>query len=233
MVCSLEIPPAKMLSLIIQQKVGDEPTDKQVEEVAEWLDDRMVYHSGRSGRNPDKKPTWVELRDDMEYAYKRYGVSRYIIDSLHFLVHKEDYEAQDNLTVELQDFDLSHGVHTALVAHANIKGRRSDHIPGEHDVEGSGGMMKPIDNGITIWRNEFKQEQIEDPIEHGTTKEKAESLHDGVMKIWKQRENGAHATVKLWFDRQSRTFRARQYGKKHFFEGEENDENIEEQKGEF
>jgi twinkle protein len=233
LICSLEIPPAKMLALIIQQKVGNEPTDEQVVEVADWLDERMVYHSGRSPKDPDKKPTWEELLADMEYAYRRYGVTRFIIDSLHFLVNKENYEKQDEITTQLQDFDLAQSVHTALVAHANIKGRKEGHIPGEHDVEGSGGMIKPIDNGITIWRNENKKDMIEDPVEYNTTKEKAEMLHDGVMKIWKQRENGIHSTVKMWFDHQSRTFRTSQYGKRHFFVRDEEDENVENQKGEF
>jgi len=54
-------------------------------------------------------------------------------------------------------------------------------------------------------------------IAFDTTPEKAAALHDGIMKIWKQRETGDHGTWKLWFDKDSRTFRTQGYGTKHFF----------------
>jgi len=232
-ICSLEIPPAKMLAILVQQKVGNNPTDEQVDEVADWLDDRMVYHSGGSPRGIDFHLTWEELLSDMEYAYRRYGITRFVIDSLHFLVMKEDYEKQDKITRSLTQFDLTHNTHTALVAHSNLKGSKEGHIPGRHDVEGSGGMIKPIDNGITVWRNEEKQERIQDPLKFDTTREKAEALHDGIIKVWKQRENGEHGSWKIWFDKESRTFRMESYGVRHFFSRGQSDEQPPEDKNQF
>jgi hypothetical protein len=65
-------------------------------------------------------------------------------------------------------------------------------------------MIKPIDNGLTIWRNEAKQEKLE---EEDT--EANRNLHDGLIKVWKQRDTGDHFTRKLWFDKESRTFRTK------------------------
>jgi twinkle protein len=234
MICSLEIPPAKMLAILVQQKVGGEPTDEQIDTTAKWLDEKMVYHSGKSPRGADFSLKWEELLDDMEYAYRRYGITRFVIDSLHFLVMKDDYEKQDKITVQLQQFNLNHNTHTALVAHSNLKGRKEGSIPSRHDVEGSGGMIKPIDNGITIWRHEEKQSRVQDPDKYDTTLEKAEALHDGVMKIWKQRETGDHGTWKMYFDKGSRTFRMQSYGMKHFFSRTTQDEEKPElEQGEF
>lgn len=224
MICSLEIPPAKMLTILCQQLQGKVPGHEELDMQVDWLNDRMVYHSGVSPRGPHYPLSTKELLDDMEYAYRRFGVTRFIIDSLHFLVGKEDYEAQDTFTRELQQFDLAHDTHTALVAHANLKGRKDGSIPGRHDVEGSGGMIKPIDNGITIWRHEKKQDKIEDPDKYEITPEQAMDLHDGIIKVWKQRESGDHFQRKIWFDRESRTFRTRLNGQKHFF-GEDEEQN--------
>jgi hypothetical protein len=147
---------------------------------------------------------------------------------------KDDYEKQDKITVQLQQFNLNHNTHTALVAHSNLKGRKEGSIPSRHDVEGSGGMIKPIDNGITIWRHEEKQSRVQDPDKYDTTLEKAEALHDGVMKIWKQRETGDHGTWKMYFDKGSRTFRMQSYGMKHFFSRTTQDEEKPElEQGEF
>ena len=204
MICSMEIIPAQMLVLIAQQCVGHYPSTAELGRVCEWLQDRLIYHTGKSAKGADHELGNAELFADMQYAYKRYGINRYIIDSLHFLVDKEEYQEQDQFTRQLQQFNQVNGTHTALVAHSNIKGRRDGFIPGRHDVEGSGGMIKPIDNGLTIWRNEAKQEKLE---EEDT--EANRNLHDGLIKVWKQRDTGDHFTRKLWFDKESRTFRTK------------------------
>jgi twinkle protein len=203
-VLSLEIPPEKMLVIMCQQMVGHEPTPEEIDRCLDWLNDRLVFHTGQSARGPDFSMTSEELFADMDYAYKRFGSTRFVIDSLHFLVKKDDYEAQDQFTKTLQKFDLQRGVHTALVAHSNLKGRKDGSIPGRHDVEGSGGMIKPVDNGLTVWRHEEKETKMRE-----NPGDESEGLHDGLIKCWKQRETGDHFTVKLWFDRSSRTFRTR------------------------
>lgn len=205
LVCSLEIPPGEMLFNMCWQLVGHFPSDIEISQCKEWLTGKLYFHSGESARGPDYELTHDELFQDALYAYRRCGVTRLVIDSLHFLVDKEDYQAQDVFTRRLSRFCKDNQVHVALVAHANLKGRSEDKIPGESDVEGSGGMIKPIHNGFTVWRNMGKQEKM-DEEPHNTDHR---ALHDGCIKVWKQRQTGDLFTRKLWFDKYSRTFRTR------------------------
>lgn len=205
-VCSMEIEPAKMLNIMAQQMTGKFPSDTELERCLEWLNERMVFHTGVSTKDPEAQVSAKELFEEMLYGFKRFGSKRFVIDSLHFFVSKDDYEAQDKFTKDLQKFDLTHGTHTALVAHSNIKGRKDGTIPGRHDVEGSGGLIKPIDNGFTIFRNEAKQTEIEE-AKTDSEREDAMKKCDGILKCWKQRESGEHFQRKLWFDKKSRTFR--------------------------
>ena len=40
----------------------------------------------------------------MRYATERFGVTRHVVDSLHFLAAKEDYEGQDKVSASLYKF---------------------------------------------------------------------------------------------------------------------------------
>lgn len=214
-IVSMEIPPKKMLVLLSHVMIGYFPEHQSLERCLDWLDHHLVFHSSCSPKDPEKTVTRKELLGDMDYAHKRFGVKRFVIDSLHFLVGKDDYEGQDTFTRSLRRFVDRTQTHVSLVAHANIKQRNEKQIPGKHDVEGSGGMMKPIDNGLTIWRNSEKQDRL-DNGDMG-----AAALHDGIIKVWKQRETGEEFQRKLWFDKFSKTFRERPDNVKHFFQDRE------------
>lgn len=201
-IASLEIPPADMLLHLATQHLGKRPTPEELDESLDWMDGKLWFYQ------PPEKTDWEELIEDFVYCAQRFGVSRFVVDSLHFLCRKEDYEGQDNFTKALCIFSKAHNVHTTLVAHARIK-QGEQHIARGDQVEGSGGMVKPIDNGLTVWRNIGKEEALEkaDESQNPFKRIEAQNLHDGILTCWKQRGTGKYFRQKLWFDPHRRRFR--------------------------
>jgi len=195
-IASFEIPPQRMLEIIIWQLIGHEITSEEdMDRGLDWLDERLFWFC------PKEKTTGKELLADFEYAQARWNVSRFVIDSLHFLVEKEDYQGQDEFMRAVCEFDTLKNVHSAVVCHSLGK-KGNKEIPAMGDVEGSGGIIKPVDNGITIWRHAAKGEALEENPDD----EKAKALHDGMFIVWKQRLTGDWPRRKLWFSKAARVF---------------------------
>ena len=99
----------------------------------------------------------------------------------------------------------------ALVAHSIVK-LKPGFVPGMGDVEGSGGMMKPIDNLLIVHRNSAKADAIEKADDNGDTSKKNAALlhHDAMLIIAKNREDGRWHRLKLWFDPVTRLLRTKQ-----------------------
>lgn len=202
--CSFEIEPEAMLLEICQVLTGGVQSEAELDRTIDFLDGKLFFFRP----NARERTELAELLADLDYVVQRYGVRRLAVDSLHFLARKEDYEGQDNVSLQLTRFAKSRNVHVALVCHSVVK-KGEEVIPGLSMVEGSGGITKPVDNGITIWRNVRKQEAILKAEENDDSgkKEQAERMHDAVMKFWKNRENGKLPMVKLWFDAHGKSFR--------------------------
>jgi twinkle protein len=195
-IASFEIPPRRMLEIIIWQLIGHEiASEEDMDKGLEWLDERLFWFC------PKGATKWKELLADFDYAAARWSVSRFVIDSLHFLVEKEDYQGQDEFMRAVAEFSTLKGIHTAVVCHSLGK-KGTKEIPSMGDVEGSGGITKPVDNGITIWRNAAKGEALEENPDDVAT----QNLHDGMIIVWKQRLTGDWPRRKLWFSKKARVF---------------------------
>ena len=203
LMASYEIPPEKMLVELATMKTGHAPSDAELDECIDWFVGKLWFY-----RPPQENATLDALLVDMRYATERFGVTRHFIDSLHFLASKDDYEGQDRVSAQLYKFAVNTATHVGLVAHS-AKSKDADRVPGMGDVEGSGGVCKPVDNGITFWRNANKDEKIEKAQESGDDKaiKKAMEMPDAIMQVWKQRTNGKLSRTKLWFCTESKTFR--------------------------
>lgn len=170
-----------------------------------WLDGKFWY------LRPPEKYSFDEMMNDIAYAVQRHGITRVVIDSLFFLAPKEDWEGQDSVVRRLKNFtDAYPHVHVGLVAHSAVK---RDHkiVPGMSDVEGSGGLVKPIDNGITIHRNMAKSDALRkaEEEENEDAKKKAEAMPDGTLYVWKQRLTGRVLYQKLYFLSDAKSFKTR------------------------
>ena len=206
-IASFEIEPEAMALAMCHILVGKNPEPEDIDPCMDWLCGKLYFY-----RLPDEEEVKeANLFADLDYAVQRFGTTRIAIDSLHFLVPKEEWQAQDDLVRKMMRFAKTHEVHIALVCHSMIKKLGEDRIPGQAEVEGSGGITKPADNGITVWRNALKAEAIEKAREKGKQEdiEKAEQLPDAMMTFWKNRDTGILPRVKLWFDTEGKTFRLR------------------------
>lgn len=208
-ICSFEIDPEDMIVQLATILLGAEPDDPELDRMIDWMHGRLYFFR----RNKREKTGLVEVLADLDYAVQRYGCTRIVIDSLHFIARKEDYEGQDNVSLQFTNFAKSRNVHVAFVCHSVVK-KGEEIIPGLGMVEGSGGITKPIDNGVTIWRNNKKQEAIlkAEEEENETKLEQAKKMHDGVMKFWKNRESGKLPMVKLWFNPDTKSYRLKRDG---------------------
>ena len=191
------------LAIMLWGKMPDDEAEYM--KAMEWLDGKWWFI------RTHEKYSLDDLIEDIHYAAQRYGITRVVIDSLFFIARKEDYEAQDTVVRRLKNFTEEHPqVHVSLVAHSIVK-RDMKMIPGMSEVEGSGGLVKPIDNGITIHRNANKSEALKkaDEDEDEKAREVAERLHDGTLYVWKQRLTGVVIHQKLYFLSDAKSFKTR------------------------
>jgi len=127
-----------------------------------------------------------KLLEMMRFAFQRYGVSHFIVDSLMRIEGlEEDYPAQGTFLNILQEFAKSSGAHIHLVAHAKKIG--TDARPSTNDIKGSSLIGNNADNVIAITRNPEKDKLAKD----GTlSPEDRMSMHDTEIRVEKQRETG-------------------------------------------
>jgi len=207
-IASMEIDAAEMICNIGTQLIGHKPkTDTEIDVVIDWLDGRLWFISPKEG-DDDRPTTSAELFNDFDYAVRRFGVTRIAIDSLMFLVGKEDYDAQDALAKACRNFCRKRhpNTHVILIAHSAIK-QGEEKMPTASAVQGSTGILAPFNNILTVWRNIEKEEAMEkaegDPMKQNEIRQQ----HDGIIKVWKQRRTGKRPRARLWFDLASKRFR--------------------------
>jgi twinkle protein len=210
-IASMEIDAAEMIANIGTQLIGHKPTDDaEVDRVIDWLDGRLWFVSPKDG-DDDKPTSSAELFADFDYSVARFNVTRLAIDSLMFLVGKDDYEAQDALAKACRNFCRKKHpqTHVILIAHSAIK-QGEDKMPTAAAVQGSTGILAPFNNIVTVWRNVDKEEKMEKAEGDEAKLTELAKLHDGILKIWKQRRTGKRPRAKLWFDATAKRFRTKQ-----------------------
>ena len=94
-----------------------------------------------------------------------------------------------------------------VVAHAR-KGKDEATPPGKMDVSGHANLVNRAFNGITVFRNKMKDQEISDAAESRDQRRIADALliHDAVLMVWKQRETGDEFAQRLWLHRATRQF---------------------------
>ena len=139
---------------------------------------------------PSKNRSIPELFKTMNYALKRYGCNLFIIDNLVTSgINEDDSEEVKKFANGLKDFSKDNEVSTHLVAHSR-KSSQDDNetkVPSKASVSGTKAITDVCDNGITIWRNpgfEF-----------------TEMNHDGVIRVWKNRDNGDLGSIDYYFNK--------------------------------
>lgn len=136
------------------------------------------------------------LLEMMWFSFRRYGCSRFIIDSLMRIKGlEEDYPAQGDFMNQLQEFSKTTGAFVDLVCHPRkmTNGQR----PSELDVKGSSLIPNNADNVVSIIKNLEKDKLRK---ENALTPHQNSIMHDAEVRIEKQREVGWTGLFKLGFD---------------------------------
>jgi twinkle protein len=192
--------------LFAWQVFGEDPTNAMIEQTFKHIGDKIYFING-----VDIPVTTDSVLNDMEYCAARYGVTRFLIDNLHEMedIAKDDYNKQDKFVRSLDKFDKKWKTHTVLVAHSVFSDSSETRIPRKNGVEGSKGMVKPVQNVITIFRNKV----LENPAEYedgDKTPKRVKMLLDGsntYFDVSKQRKGFREEfTCAVHFDKDSRRY---------------------------
>ena len=207
-IASLEVPVKMNLSYLVRQAIGRESLSQgEFNRGMDWLGKSFWFydHVGQ-----------VDAEDVLEtfaYAYKRYGVTLFIIDSfmkLGFGVdeYNKHKEFMDRVTAFVNEYD----VHVFLVAHARKKESERERVD-KHDVKGVSEITDAAHNCITCWRNKQKEQEVYE-LRQANDDESLDlaedimlSKYDALMSVVKQRNgNGDEPQVKLWYGKGNRQY---------------------------
>jgi twinkle protein len=196
----------KTLKRMVQQELGECPPMEHICEEMERLNDGLwifdLVGTGKISR----------MMDVFQYAYQRYGITQFVVDSLAKLgMDEDDYAGQKALVDRMGDFVKRNAAHIHLVAHAR-KGRDENTPPRKMDIKGTGAITDMVDNVYIVHRNKqkwveyagAKSEESRDEKEI----ERILGLYDAFLICDKSREDGAEAerSYGLFFDKQFQQF---------------------------
>lgn len=208
-VASFEVKAPKLLKHAIKQATAQrEPSREYIKQVLSRYHDAfwIFDHVGRAN-----KETIFEV---FEYAYRRYGVTFFVIDSLMKCgINGDDYNAQDAMANDCANFANRFDVHLVMVAHARKEGGE-DNPPRNDSVKGAGGLTDQASNVVAVWRNKAKERaihkmQLGEPLTRD--EERAFSESDALWVVDKQREeDGWIGDIPVFFDPDSKQFLAKE-----------------------
>jgi twinkle protein len=188
-VFSGEMKPDRQGKRIAKQIGGlDRPTLGYLDAMGEWLRDRMWLFDLTGTASIDR------LITVFTYAFKRYGIRHFVIDSLMMTDVPEDgagaMSAQKDAMRKLASFARSLDVHVHLVAHPR-KSQDEKRSPGKMDVSGSSKLTDAADNVFSVWsaQKEDGDTSTDEP--------------DAFLTLWKARNGETqHRALALFFNKE-------------------------------
>lgn len=202
LIASLEMTPQESLSKMVRMALGHVPNSRQESDAAlKWMSPCLWMYDVVGSRQ------WREMIPQFEYAIKRYGITRIVVDSLlKCRVREDDHDEQKDFVQALFDLTRKAGVHIFLVAHSR-KDEDESKPPGKMDIRGSASITDQVDNGFTFWRNKSKEEVMAKAKLSGTVPDhKIVNASDAVIKFWKNRKRGVEPYVQVWLNHSSGQF---------------------------
>lgn len=206
-IASMELSPGRLLGRMTKQACGlpqSRPSKPYVEAVTSWYDGKLwifdVVGTAKIQR----------ILEVFEYAFKRYGIDVFVIDSLMKCgLNEDDYNGQKQFIEKLCDFKNKFGVHVFLVTHSR-KSESEEKPTGKMDVKGTGAITDLADHVCVVWRNKKKEKLLEQSqFEEGQDASEVENMPDCVVFWTKQRNgDGWEGSIPLWFCRNSLQYMA-------------------------
>ena len=194
-IASLEMKPRKTLGRIVRQLTNEKkPTTEQNDQCFDWFQDKFWIFNVIGEIDPKL------LLETFLYAYQRYGVTHFVIDSfMRCGVDEDDLNGQKKFMNMIVAFVNQYDVHIHLVAHPR-KGLNEDHIIGKMDVKGSGCITDLAWNFFAIWRNKTK-EAIKRGDFNGELRKGRTPMDepDALLVCEKQRDGDWEGNLNLYF----------------------------------
>lgn len=201
-IASFEMPAEKTIGRIVYQELGDAPPIEYIQQELRRLNEGLwvfdLVGTGKAAR----------MMEVFQYAFRRYGITQFVVDSLAKLgMAEDDYAGQKALVEQLGDFVRSNGAHIHLVAHAR-KGKDEFEPPRKMDIKGTGAITDMVDNVFIVHRNKKKYKMIAEAAEKGADTGALRKKYDTLLICDKARENGSEAegTYGLYFNRSYQRF---------------------------
>lgn len=198
-----ELPPGRLLSRMVRQVNSEKrwPLEDRAHECIDWLDEHLLVFDLTGSAKADR------LLEVFEYAYRRYGVRYFAIDSLMKCgIGVDDYNGQKRFIERLCDFKNKFGVTIFLVTHSRKVSDEND-MSGKMDVKGDSSITDLPDTVLSVWRNKPKEAAVQD-CETAGVPPSPELLDkpDAVVACVKQRNGDWEGTVGLYFERYSHQY---------------------------
>ena len=186
---SFEMPADQTVARLMKQALGgSHASEQEVDACQEWLGQHIFIYD-YVGRVSSQR----EMMQQFRVASETDGITHFQIDSLLKCgMNEDDYNGQKQLVECLHNFAMSSHGHVHLVAHSR-KGEDESKIPGKMDVAHSGSISQLCNNGMTVWRNKRKEEELAE----GNVRRMNE--YDAILWCWKSRECGPDEEGKYGF----------------------------------
>lgn len=194
LIASMEVRPVLTLYRIYQQAGAvDIASAEYCSQIAEWLNGVLwlvaIHGTAKANR----------LIEIGRYAWRRFNISHFVVDSLAKCgMAEDDYNAQKLFVEALADLAHETNMHVHLVCHAR-KGDSEHDAPGKMDVKGTGAISDMADNVCIVWRNKAKEDAPDDA-----------KKPDAILSVVKQRNYDWEGRIALWYDARCHQFLERQ-----------------------
>lgn len=172
----------------------DRPSPEYLDYIGEWLQERMWIF------NVADVATLSRLLEVFLYAFKRYGIRHFVIDSLMMIDVPEDgagaMTAQKEAMRKIASFARTYQVHMHLVAHPR-KGASDKQAPTKMDVAGSSKITDASDNVFSVWANHRDTSGEDVSVED----------YDASLELHKQRNGDVQSKwIGLYFNKNSQQY---------------------------
>jgi twinkle protein len=208
LVASMEMSPKMLLGRMFQQACAvANPTPEYQTKVMEWMAQNFWLFID------DLNPKVGDLLKCFEYAYRRYGVNVFIIDSMTCMCSHEDYRKQQEIVEQIVQFKNALNCTVFLVTHSR-KQEDESRAPGKMDVKGTGAITDLADSFFSIWINKKKAEHMRYcQITDEEPDEKIASQWDVQVNVLKNRNGQFEGSIGFDFDPVTLQFLEQKRGK--------------------
>jgi twinkle protein len=195
-----ELKPGRLLARMVRQVNSERaiPLEDRAHTCVDWLDESLLVFDLTGTAKTQR------LLEVFEYAYRRYGVTFFAIDSLMKCgIGVDDYNGQKRFVEQLADFKNKFNVTIFLVTHSRKVSDETE-MSGKMDVKGDSSITDLPDTVVSVFRNkkkeaaaqEYRDNDMEVPPEVVQTP-------DALIHCVKQRNGEWEGKMGLWFDRYS------------------------------